>query len=122
MNTMGRRQLSEPRELNLANIFTRMIPGKTYPAYVIAAKFKVQTRSVRPLLDAMVQTGEIELSKALPKTLGFRRPGEAPKHIEPVYETTVAGPPSPPDLTSTLTGYEAALRRQFELSKLSRTR
>ncbi|WP_186043016.1 hypothetical protein [Burkholderia gladioli] len=121
---MGRRQLSEPRELNLANVFMRMIPGKTYPAYVIAAKFKVPTHAVRPLLNQLVLAGDVEHSNALPKNLGFRRPGQAQRVVEhePDCETSIAGPAIPPDLTSTLTGYDAALRRQFELSKLARTR
>ncbi|WP_186181696.1 hypothetical protein [Burkholderia gladioli] len=110
--------------LSTDNVFARMLPGKTYRADVIAAKFKVQTAEIRPFLDHLVGAGRIEHSHAKPKVLGFRRPGEAPKPVEPtpVYETSIAGPAIPPDLTSTLSGYDAALRRQFELSMLARTR
>ncbi|HDR9087323.1 TPA: hypothetical protein QDB10_003238 [Burkholderia vietnamiensis] len=121
---MGRRRISEPRVLNADNVFARMIPGKTYPAYVIAASFKVPTKDVRPHLDALIESGRIEHSHALAKTLGFRRPGKLPvKEVPPLpLDTSVAAPPTAPNLNSTLTGYEREIRGWVELCMMTRTR
>lgn len=121
---MGRRRMYEPRVLNADNVFARMIPGKTYPAYVIAASFKVPTKDVRPHLDALIVAGRIEHSHALAKTLGFRRPGQLPAKEQPpaAADTTVAAPPAPPNLNSTLTGYEREIRGWVELCMITRSR
>lgn len=101
-----------------------MIPGKTYPAYVIAASFKVPTKDVRPHLDALIESGRIEHSHALAKTLGFRRPGQLPEMEAPaaVHDTSIAAAPTPPNLNSTLTGYEREIRSWVELCMMTRTR
>lgn len=121
---MGRRRIYESRILSAENVFARMVPGRTYPAYVIAASFKVPTKEVRPHLDALIQSGQIEHSHALAKTLGFRRPGQHPakKPAPSKLETSVAAPPLPPNLNSTLTGYEREIRGWVELCMLARTR
>ncbi|KVN25590.1 hypothetical protein WJ63_15785 [Burkholderia pyrrocinia] len=110
--------------LNADNVFERMVPGKTYPAYVVAARFKVPTKEVRPHLDALIESGRIEHSHALAKTLGFRRPGQLPAKEEPAptADTSVAAPPAPPNLNSTLTGYEREIRGWVELCMMTRTR
>ncbi|WP_155629429.1 hypothetical protein [Burkholderia territorii] len=121
---MGRRPLPELRVLNADNVFARMVPGRTYPAYVIAARFKVPTKDVRPHLDALIEAGRIEHSHALAKTLGFRRPGKLPaKELPPpAADTTIAAPPAAPNLNSTLTGYEREIRGWVELCMMTRTR
>lgn len=121
---MGRRRMCEPRLLNADNVFARMVPGRTYPAYVIAARFKVPTKDVRPHLDALIEAGRIEHSHALAKTLGFRRPGPLPAKEAPAHaaDTSVAAPPAPPNLNSTLTGYEREIRGWVELCMLARTK
>ncbi|KML48112.1 hypothetical protein VL15_30590 [Burkholderia cepacia] len=121
---MGRRRTYEPRVLNADNVFARMIPGKTYPAYVIAASFKVPTKDVRPHLDALIQSGLIEHSHALAKTLGFRRPGHEPQKEAPAPggDTSIAAAPTPPNLNSTLTGYEREIRGWVELCMMTRQR
>ncbi|WP_233343521.1 hypothetical protein [Burkholderia cepacia] len=118
---MGRPILS--RELSAANMFARMKPGRTYSAYMIAAKFRVPTKAVRPILDALIESGRIEHSHALAKTLGFRRPGKQPKEAPPpALGTSFAAPPTPPNLNSTLTGYEREIRGWVELCMMTRSR
>ncbi|MEX3628133.1 MAG: hypothetical protein VB138_00345 [Burkholderia sp.] len=121
---MGRRRISEPRVLNADNVFARMVPGRTYPAYVIAASFKVPTKDVRPHLDALIRSGLIEHSHALAKTLGFRRPGKQPQKEQPpaAADTSIAAAPAPPNLNSTLTGYEREIRSWVELCLMTRAR
>jgi hypothetical protein len=120
---MGRTCLH--KELSVENVFARMTPGRTYPAYVIAAKFKVPTKAVRPFLDELIRTGAIEHSHALAKTLGFRKPGAPPSAPAPArtpFETSVAAPATPPNLNSTLTGYEHEIRSWVELCLMTRSR
>ncbi|MEX3556400.1 MAG: hypothetical protein VB131_07605 [Burkholderia gladioli] len=121
---MGRRPMHELRILNTDNVFARMVPGRTYPAYVIAARFKVPTKDVRPHLDELIAAGRIEHSHALAKTLGFRRPGPLPAKEQPTVlaDTSIAAPPCPPNLNSTLTGYEREIRGWVELCMMTRTR
>ncbi|MDN7913730.1 hypothetical protein [Burkholderia cepacia] len=120
---MGRRRVYELQELNADNVFARMVPGKTYPAYVIAARFKVPTKDVRPHLDALIRSGLIEHSHALAKTLGFRRPGKEPAMpAQAAAGTSIAAAPTPPNLNSTLTGYEREIRGWVELCMMTRTR
>ncbi|HGF4018904.1 hypothetical protein [Burkholderia cenocepacia] len=120
--TRGRPRLS--REISDDNLFSRMKPGRTYSAAMIAAKFNVPTKAVRPHLDALIVAGRIEHSHALTKTLGFRRPGQLPakEQTAAAADTTVAAPPAPPNLNSTLTGYEREIRGWVELCMLARTR
>ncbi|CAJ9928628.1 MULTISPECIES: hypothetical protein [pseudomallei group] len=119
---MGRIRLS--RELSADNVFARMKPGRTYSAYMIAAKFHVPTKTVRPFLNELIARGTIRHSHALTKTLGFLRPGKlAVKEVPPpALNTSIAAPPAPPNLNSTLTGYEREIRGWVELCMLARTR
>ena len=118
---MGRPILS--RELSAANMFARMKPGRTYSAYMIAAKFRVPTKDVRPHLNELIASGLIEHSHALAKTLGFRRPGKESKEAPPpALDTSIAAPPVPPNLNSTLTGYEREIRGWVELCMMTRQR
>ncbi|MCA8326241.1 hypothetical protein [Burkholderia cepacia] len=119
---MGRIRLS--RELSADNVFARMKPGRTYSAYMIAAKFHVPTKTVRPFLDELITRGSIKHSHALAKTLGFLRPGKLPvKELPPpTLNTSFAAPPVPPNLNSTLIGYEREIRGWVELCLMTRTR
>jgi hypothetical protein len=89
---------------------------------MIAAKFHVPTKDVRPHLNALIVAGRIEHSHALMKTLGFRRPGPMPEKEQAprVADTSIAAPPAPPNLNSTLTGYEREIRGWVELCMLAR--
>lgn len=120
--TRGRPRLS--CELSADNLFSRMKPGRTYSAAMIAARFNVPAKAVRPYLNALIVAGRIEHSHALTKTLGFRRPGQLPVKEQPpaAADTSVAAPPAPPNLNSTLTGYEREIRGWVELCMLARTR
>lgn len=105
------------------NVLSRMVPGKTYGAYALAAKFHVRTAKIRPVLDRMITLGMLELSSSQPGTIGFRRSRELaqPVEQEPVV-TTVATPPVLVRLEGTLTGYDNDIARRVALCMLARTR
>ena len=68
-----------------------MVPGKMYGAYALAAKFHVRTAKMRPVLEKMITLGMLEISKAQPGTLGFRRAKEIAQPVsQEQIETTVA--------------------------------
>jgi hypothetical protein len=103
------------------NVLSRMIPGKTYGAYALAAKFHVPTAKIRPVLEKMVKAGTLELSTAQPGTLGFRRAKEAAQPAEQAPVTTsVATPPVLIRLSGTLSGYESEIAQRIALCMLTR--
>jgi hypothetical protein len=112
--------------LTLDNVLSRMEPGKTYPAHIIAAKFHVPTAEIRPLLDRLVKVGDIELSKAIPKALGFKRPkgaivaadAQPPEKLE----TSIATQRQHTRLDGELTGYDTEINRRMALCMMARTR
>ncbi|WP_174945107.1 DNA-binding protein [Burkholderia contaminans] len=105
-------------------MFARMKPGRTYSAYIIAAKFHVPTKAVRPFLNELITRGSIKYSHALTNTLGFQRPGQIPEKEAPApaLDTSIAAAPTPPNLNSALTGYEREIRSRVELCMMTRTR
>ncbi|CAG4887724.1 hypothetical protein [Paraburkholderia saeva] len=116
--------MSRPRiyeGLTLDNVLARMVPGRTYAAHVIAAKFHTSTKDMRPLLDKLVASGDVELSHAQPKTLGFRRPRAAEADVKPVVvETGIATPPVLVRLSGELKGYDGEIARRMALCMLVR--
>ncbi|EIF30915.1 hypothetical protein BCh11DRAFT_06427 [Burkholderia sp. Ch1-1] len=112
--------------LTLDNVLSRMVPGKTYPAHVIAAKFHVPTAEIRPVLTRLVESKQVELSKAVPKALGFRRPkGTAVAVDAPVpekLETSIATPHQHVRLNGQLSGYDSEIARRVALCMLVRGR
>lgn len=103
------------------NVLSRMVPGKTYGAYALAAKFHVPTAKIRPVLEKMVDVGTLELNAAQPGMLGFRRAKETVKPIEQEQVlTTIATPPVLVRLTGTLTGYDNEIARRVALCMLAR--
>lgn len=105
------------------NVLSRMVPGKTYGAYALAAKFHVPTAKIRPVLELLVQGGKLELSHSLSKVLGFRRPQTEDVPVECVVVlTSIATPPMHVRLDGELTGYDAEFRRRAELCMMVRTR
>lgn len=117
--------MSEPRrcstDLSLDNILSRMLPGRTYPAHVMAAKFKVSAPEIRVYLDQLVARGDVVLSNAIPKVLGFKRPGEAPepapakKQATVDLGTTIAAPRAAPPLSGELSGYGVGMTQHRAL-------
>jgi hypothetical protein len=119
-------QMNRPRlndSLAPDNVLSRMVPGKTYGAYALAAKFHVRTAKMRPVLEKMISGGMLELSTSQPGTVGFRRAKETAQPIEqePVL-TTVATPPVLVRLDGTLTGYDNEIARRVALCMLVRTK
>lgn len=105
------------------NVLSRMVPGKTYGAYALAAKFHVPTAKIRPVLEKMVTIGTLELSAAQPGTLGFRRAKETAQQAEPqTVVTTMATAPQLVRLDGTLTGYDNEIARRVALCMLVRPR
>jgi hypothetical protein len=104
------------------NILNRMRPGDTYQANQIAAKFHLATADIRPLLAEMVSAGQLELSKANIKSIGFRRPRtDAPApDVGEVVVTSVAGPRVGSPLIGNLSGYDAEIQRRVILCMLTR--
>lgn len=103
------------------NVLSRMIPGKTYGAYALAAKFHVRTAVIRPVLEQMVERGDLEISSAQPGTIGFRRSKAtlAPA-AEPAFETSIATQPRPVRLDGELRGYDTELAQRVALCMLAR--
>lgn len=124
MNAMARRH--NDNSLTLDNVLSRMEPGKTYPAHVIAAKFHVPSAEIRPLLTRLVESKQLELSKAVPKALGFRRPKVADVAVDAPapakLETSIATPPQHIRLSGQLLGYDSEIARRVALCMLARTR
>lgn len=115
--------MNRPRSNNsLApdNVLSRMLPGKTYGAYVLAAKFHVPTARIWPVLDLMVTRGMLEMGAAQPGTIGFRRAKEAPAFEQEQVLTSIATPPVLVTLKGTLTGYDSEIARRVELCMLAR--
>lgn len=105
------------------NVLSRMVPGKTYGAYALAAKFHVCTAKMRPVLEKMITLGMLEISNAQPGTLGFRRAKEIAQPVsQEQIETTVATQPVLVRLEGTLTGYDNEIARRVALCMLVRTR
>lgn len=109
--------------LTLDNVLSRMVPGKTYAAHIVAAKFHVPTSKIRPLLEQLLKRGDVELSRALPKALGFRRPRGAAvvEEAQPVkLETSIATQPMHVRLDGQLTGYDTEIAQRIALCMLVR--
>lgn len=110
--------------LTLDNVLSRMEPGKTYPAHVIAAKFHVPTAEIRPVLERLLNVGDVELSKAVPKALGFRRPKGAIVAADALppakLETSIATQRQHIRLDGELAGYGNEIARRVALCMLVR--
>lgn len=108
--------------LTLDNVLSRMVPGKTYAAHIVAAKFHVPTSKIRPLLQQLLERGDVELSRSLPKALGFKRPrGAVVEAEQPVeVETSIATQPVHIRLDGQLTGYGSEIAQRIALCMLVR--
>lgn len=124
MTAMARRH--NDNSLTLDNVLSRMEPGKTYPAHVIAAKFHVPSAEIRPLLTRLVESKQLELSKAVPKALGFRRPKVADVAVDvPAavkLETSIATPRQHIRLDGELADYGTEINRRWALCMMVRAR
>lgn len=108
--------------LTAENVLGRMRPGDTYQANQIAAKFHLSTAEIRPLLADMVSTGQLELSKANIKSIGFRRPRTDVLSVSvgEVVVTSIAGPRVTTPMVGSLNGYESEIARRVSLCMLAR--
>lgn len=104
------------------NVLGRMRPGDTYQANQIAAKFHLATVDIRPLLAEMVKAGQLELSKANIKSIGFRRPRtDLPTAVAgELVVTSVAGPRVTAPMVGNLSGYDSEIARRVSLCMLAR--
>lgn len=104
------------------NVLGRMRPGDTYQANQIAAKFHLATVDIRPMLADMVKSGQLELSHANIKSIGFRRPRtDVPAaDVGEVVMTSVAGPRMAAPMVGNLSGYDSEIARRVSLCMLAR--
>jgi hypothetical protein len=107
--------------LTRENVLKRMVPGQVYTAYAMAAKLRVPTAQIRPVLQALIESKDLDRARAPAKEFGFVRPvgGEEPK---PEIKCSVATAPVHVRLDGVLTGYEAEFRRRAELAMMARGR
>jgi hypothetical protein len=116
--------MSRPRKddaLTPENVLNRMRPGDTYQANQIAAKFHLSAAEIRPLLNEMVAAGQIELSKANVKSIGFRRPRtDAPAAAAPEVATSIAGQRIATPMVGEFSGWEAEVARHRDLCMMVR--
>jgi hypothetical protein len=117
--TMARRRRDDP--LTVENVLARMRPGDTYQANQIATKFHLSAAEIRPLLNEMVAAGQIELSKANVKSIGFRRPRTDGSVADaPEVATSVAGPRIATPMVGEFSGWEAEVARRRDLCMMVR--
>lgn len=103
------------------NVLSRMLPGKTYGAYALAAKFHVRTAIIRPVLEQMVERGQLELSSAQPGTVGFRRSKATLEPADaPTIATSVATPLKHVQFNEELKGYSTEIAQRIALCMLAR--
>lgn len=109
------------------NLLSRMADGTTYQATQLAAKFYVSTAEIRPLINAMVTAGQLLVGRADATHIGFKKPVAIEPPVAPVVAVvvddmtlTIALRMGPPDLKSTMTGYDAEIARRQQLCMLAR--
>lgn len=101
------------------NVLRRMVPGQIYTAYALAAKFHVPTAQIRPVLEDLTSTKDLELAPA--KQLGFVRPTDRPQPV-PEIKLSVATAPVHVRLDGELRGYDAEIRTRMALCMIARGR
>jgi hypothetical protein len=108
-------------DLTPENFLARMVLGQKYSSYQLAAKYRVSTDDVRPLIAQLVRNGEIKVEHAARNLLYFRPDGEK---VLPVVD--LDGPFAIPTrpvtvlLTGQLVGYQAEIARRTSLCMLAR--
>lgn len=104
-------------------ILARMTAGTKYEASTAASKFRINVAQMKPLLEALVESGRL--------IRGARRHGErlCPAYVRPTDEevalrssTSIAGPAYAPNWRSTLIGYDREIRARAALCMMARTR
>jgi len=104
-------------------ILARMTAGTKYEASTVASKFRINVAQMKPLLEALVESGRLKR--------GARRHGErlCPAYVRPTdaevaqrAATSIAGPAYAPDWRSTLTGYDSSNRERAALCMMARSR
>jgi hypothetical protein len=96
--------------LTPTDILRWMAPDREYRSPEIAAHFGV--RSLWTLLQRMAKAGDIAKTRGADDSWAWSL---IPKRAEPLH-TSVAGPATGPDLTRTLGGYDADMRRRIDLA------
>ncbi len=104
-------------ELSATGILDRMTPGIVYNVPTVAEWFNVVTGTVRPMLLNLCAAGDIQKCRCPDNSFGYMRPKP---HAE--LDTSVAGPARPPNLKSTMRGYDAQFRTRVELAMMARPR
>lgn len=101
------------------DILAFMEPGREYFNADISGHFGANGSGVWNLLNKMVKAGDLEKRREVEGYVYWRP--LIVRRREPL-NTSVAGPAISPDLKSTISGYDAALRTRAELAMLARPR
>ncbi|MCW5141096.1 hypothetical protein [Burkholderia cenocepacia] len=104
-------------------IVSRMNPGQVYEASTIAGKFGVNVSQIKPILEALVESGQ--LRHGIKRHSGRQYPGYVrmtETEIELRASTSIAGPAYARDWRSTLTGYDREIRDRTALCMMARAR
>ncbi|SIO50870.1 hypothetical protein SAMN05444172_2618 [Burkholderia sp. GAS332] len=117
--------MTKPRKagslLKAATILKRMIPGRAYRVFEVAALTGTSASTIRSMLADMVAHSQLELVNLGERTPGFRRPIDAEAlAVEEQMLSTIAAPRTFAVLTGTLVGYDAEIARRADLCMLAR--
>lgn len=108
----------KPKTFSEAALMERMTPAYVYPAHIVAKWFGMQPHEARGHLEALWHNGKLRRRKYSDGQWGFQRPepfvAEVAEPAEP-QDLSIAAPPMPPDMKSTMTDYEREMRRHVEL-------
>ena len=102
------------RTFSESALMERMTPGIVYPARKVASWFGIEPHEAKGHLEALWHRGLLRRRQHSGESWGFQRP--ALNAVEPIeHDMSVAAPQMPPDMTSTMTGYEREMRRHVAL-------
>lgn len=96
-------------------LMDRMTPGMIYTVRKVAQWFGIETHEARNYLEGLWRNGVLKRRKHEDGSWGFQRPEPYAVDATDHKDFSVAQPPMPPDMKSTMTDYEREMRRHVEL-------
>jgi hypothetical protein len=96
-----------------------MSADKLYTSPDLAKSFKVPKQYMQDLLARMVRAGDVERIRNDDRTFAYSK---VIKRTPIDLNTTIAGAPYPPDLKSTMRGYDSQFRTRMQLAMMGRGR
>jgi hypothetical protein len=101
------------------HVLDHMKPEMFYTSLDLAESFNVPKQYMQDLLWRMARAGDVERIRFEDRTLVWAR---IVKRAMTDQNTSVAGPAYPPDLKSTMHGYDAQFRDRMQLAMMGRGR